>query len=601
MFNNIVKKIFVSVVGIFVVVMLVQLAFQNIFLEDIYTHMKTSKVQDKFTEFCDEIVIDNMDNKILKEDIAIYEDNTGAELILINEEGNVINEDFFEEFNYLMVKDRHGKQYRILVDFLIDEEGNYNNSESKISIGDMISVTGKPISGTGFVEVMQVDKSNISMVNEEAYSKDDLSSFDSTISDAQKIHVSGEVIAENLIVRNNGIYSYQSEKLYTELKQIVKEKTQEPEYFKFFLDERKYDFIEEYSGLMIVVLGRSIEGSNGEKYYAFSLFTLENIHDAFNILNGYYYYIFGFQFILLLILVFLYSKWITKPLIKMIDSAKSIAERDFSNKTSINTKDELSVLSESLNSIADNMSKTIHELELSNDQLAKEAIKKAENEERMRNMLTALSHEFKTPLGIISGFIEIIGDGVYEKEPKYYTDVIEGEIDKLNDLVQETIELSKLESGSYKLIESKFEIREMIDTIMMKFDKETVSKNLSYKNLVQSVQVIGDKRKIDQVVTNLLSNAIMYSPKGQSIEISSQVTEESLYIKIINYGVIIDDDDLKKIWDRFYRTEKSRNRSLGGSGLGLTIVKNILELHGSDYGVSTLENGVEFYFSLKKA
>ncbi len=295
-----------------------------------------------------------------------------------------------------------------------------------------------------------------------------------------------------------------------------------------------------------------------------------------------------------------YSKWITNPLIKLIDSAKSISELDFTKRTDISTNDELSTLSDSLNSISNNLSTAIETLESSNDQLAIEAIKRAENEERMRNLLTSLSHEFKTPLGIISGFLEIISDGVYEKEPEYYINVMSDEIDKLNGLVLETIELSRLETGSYKLNLSDFNIKQLMETLMRKFEKPFTDKNMSLELRIEDQTVIGDKNKIEQVMINLLSNGIRYSPNGEKIEITSEHNKDNLYVSIKNYGIQINQEDLDKIWDRFYRAEKSRNRSLGGSGLGLTIVKNILELHDSDFGVKNIKNGVEFYFfSLK--
>ncbi len=229
----------------------------------------------------------------------------------------------------------------------------------------------------------------------------------------------------------------------------------------------------------MAVFSRKWIHDNGSEMVAFSLYTYDNVNDAFKILNQFYYYIFAFQFILILVLVYGYSKWITKPIFRLIDSAKSISQLDFNQRTSIETNDELSVLSDSLNEIAENLSLAIEELENSNNQLAIEAIKKSENEERMRNLLTHLSHEFKTPLGIISGFIEIIKDGFYEKEPDYYTSTMAHEVEKLNDLVMETIELSKLETGSYKLKLDTFESSEFIREIIDRFDNQISEKVLS--------------------------------------------------------------------------------------------------------------------------
>lgn len=596
MINSIVKKIFLTIVGIFVLVMLIQLVLQNFFLEDIYANMKISKIEKSFNKLCEEYKLHKWTDSQLNKNIFDYQNENGTSILIFNENEEILNDDFFKGFNYITIRDKEGKYFKIITDFLIDEEGHFRNPNNKINYGEQIKATGMRIKGTDFIEPLEIKKMNTSLVNDEGYSTwDEL--YKKNLHEI--VEISGELIARNFVVRDQGVLSYQQEKLLNEVKSYWIEKRKKTESVNEIFKNGRYEFIEEYSGLMIVVLAKKVEVSDGISTYVFSLFTLENIHDAFQILNGYYYYIFVFQLALVLVLVFFYSKWITNPLIKLIDSAKSISELDFTKKTDISTNDELSILSDSLNNISNNLSATIEKLESSNDKLAIEAIKRADNEERMRNLLTSLSHEFKTPLGIISGFLEIISDGVYEKEPEYYINVISDEIDKLNGLVLETIELSKLETGSYKLNLSEFEVKPFIETLISKFEKRFRDKSMSFELDIEDRTVVGDISKIEQVIINLLSNGIRYSPKGEKIQVITELQKDNLYVSIKNYGATIDYEDLEKIWDRFYRAEKSRNRNLGGSGLGLTIVKNILELHESDYGVKNINNGVEFYFSLK--
>ncbi|WFD11768.1 sensor histidine kinase [Tepidibacter hydrothermalis] len=596
MLNSIVKKIFLTIVGIFVLVMFIQLVLQNFFLEDIYSNMKISKIEKSFEQLCEDYNNHKWTGAQLNQEAMDYQNENGASILILNENDEVLNESFFKGFNYITIRDSGGKELKIIIDFLIDEEGNFRNLNNKIKDGESIEVIGMSIKGTNFIDPLEIKKMNTSLVSDEGYATwDEL--YKKNPHDI--VEISGEVIARNFVVRDQGVLSYQQEKLFNEVKRYLIEKSENPQNVKEIFKEGSYEFTEEYSGLLIVVLAKKVVGADGNSTYAFSLFTLENIHDAFQILNGYYYYIFIFQLALVLVLVYFYSKWITNPLIKLIDSAKSISELNFTKRTDISTNDELSILSDSLNNISNNLSTAIEKLESSNEQLAIEAIKKAENEERMRNLLASLSHEFKTPLGIISGFLEIISDGVYEKEPEYYINVISDEIDKLNGLVLETIELSELETGSYKLNVSEFEIKPFIEVLMSKFEKQFEDKSMSFELGIEDRIVIGDISKIEQVMINILSNGVRYSPNGERIEVTSELQKDNLYVYIRNYGVLIDSKDLDKIWDRFYRAEKSRNRSLGGSGLGLTIVKNILELHESDYSVKNINNGVEFYFSLK--
>ncbi|PAB58805.1 sensor histidine kinase [Anaeromicrobium sediminis] len=593
MFNSIVKKIFLTIVGMFVIILFIQLVLHNFFLEDIYFNMKLSKVERTFDGFLNAYEESNWSKLELNDLAKDYEEESGASIIILNINNEILNNCYFETFNYLTLRTDDGKHINVIVDFLIDEEGKFRNDNNIFNIGEEIEVECLSIKGTNFLETLEIRGEDKSVINDEGYEtwKELYKKNTSIITE-----ISGVIIKRNFIIRDRGILSYQQERLWNEVKKRMIENNI---FANNIFEKGGYEYVEEYSGLLTVVLVNKIEGINGTSEYVYSLFTLENIRDAFQILNGYYYYIFAIQIALALILVYFYSKWITYPLIRLIDVAKGISELDFTKKSHVCSNDELNILSSSLNNISNNLSTTIERLEDSNNELAIEAIKKAENEERMRNLLTGLSHEFKTPLGIMSGFLEIIRDGVYEKEPEYYIDVISDEIHKLNGLVLETIELSKLKTGSYKLNLSEFEIKPLIKRLIDKFEKQLRDKEMDIEINVEDKTVLGDVKKIEQAMTNLLSNGIRYSPNNQRIEIETKIENKKLYISIRNYGVLIDEEDLNKIWERFYRVEKSRNRELGGSGLGLTIVKNILELHEADYGVKRINNGIEFYFSLK--
>lgn len=588
MIRGIVRKIFLSIVVMFVIVMAVQMVFQNFFLEDMYVDAKISKMQKSFEELCQ----DYQNNPKQMESIAIrYREENESPVVFLDESGYVLNESFFDSLNYVLVRDEGGKEFKVSIDEIVDEQGEFRDLEFYEN-GQKIDVVGAFTLGGNFIEPFQISSDQASIVFDSGketwrrlYKEDE----------ARLAKISGEIEGFNLIERDGGVLSYQPDKLLNEIRHYIAEKNEDPESIKEVFKNGGYDFVEEYSGLMHVVMAREMD----DGVYVFSLFTVENVHDAFLILNGYYYYMFAFQFLLVLVLVYSYSRWISKPLIKLIDSAKSISEFDFTKRTDIKTNDELSLLSNSLNSISENLSNAIEDLEESNRKLEIEAVRKAKNEERMRNMLTSLSHEFKTPLGIMSGFLEVIQDGLYEKEPEYYMDVISQEIDKLNGLVLETIELSKLETGSYELNVSQFQIKPFVEIASEKLKKRLEEKNMDLKLDLQDLMVSADMKKIEQVMINILINAIRYSPKGERIEVVTEVSSGKLYVRTRNYGVSIDDEDLKLIWDRFYRTEKSRNRELGGSGLGLAIVRNILELHGSDYGIRNIDSGVEFYFSLE--
>jgi len=593
MLNSLVKKIFISIVGLFLIIVLLQLGFQKFFMKDMYDFLKKKKIEKSFEQFCDLASESQLDVPKLNELTFKFREESDALVVLADDKMQILNSGFLESFNSITL-DVNGSHYTVLVDYLINDKGQIYEYFNKFDIGDTLSVKATLINGTAFWEPIEIEIKDVWYEND--YRTYD---WDDEFLDPNDIQgFEGTIVTKNFIDRRKATSSYYQDKLLWELRYYWIDTKKDPDYAETYFKNGYYEYVEDYSGQRVAVFSRKWTHDNGSEMVAFSLYTYDNVNDAFKILNQFYYYIFAFQFILILVLVYGYSKWITKPLFRLIDSAKSISKLDFSQRTSIETNDELSVLSDSLNEIAENLSLAIEELESSNNQLAIEAIKKSENEERMRNLLTHLSHEFKTPLGIISGFIEIIKDGFYEKEPDYYTSTMAHEVEKLNDLVMETIELSKLETGSYKLKLDTFESSDFIREIIDRFENQISEKELSVIIDLEKSVVLGDKLKIEQVLVNLLSNGIQYSPENQRLEIRTQKKNEQLEILVKNHGVTIEENDIQHIWDRFYRAEKSRNRSLGGSGLGLTIVKNILELHHSKYGICNEGNAVIFSFTL---
>jgi signal transduction histidine kinase len=300
-------------------------------------------------------------------------------------------------------------------------------------------------------------------------------------------------------------------------------------------------------------------------------------------------------------LSFYYSKIIAKPLIKMNRVTKKMANFDFSEKLPISTEDEIGSLSSSINSLSVNLKDRIDKLHVANTKLQQDIEKERQLEKTRKEFISGVSHELKTPLSVIRSFAEGIKDGV-SKDTTYYTDVILEETDNMNRLIVEMLELAKLESGTYKLEMEAFSIGELIQQVYTKLLFSIEEKNLHVElALDPTIYVQANRNRIEQVVVNLLSNAIRYAPTGEQVKLSVIEYEETVKVEIENNGTPIPEESLDKIWDRFYRLDASRSRHTGGTGLGLSIVKNILELHHANYGVYNKENGVVFYFELQKA
>jgi two-component system, OmpR family, sensor histidine kinase VanS len=259
-------------------------------------------------------------------------------------------------------------------------------------------------------------------------------------------------------------------------------------------------------------------------------------------------------------------------------------------------------MGEALNKISTNLEQKITELVHANEKLAQDYELQLKLKEKEKEFVANVSHELKTPLTVINGYIKGIKNGVYEQNDLKYCDVILDEVDRMTEMVQEMLDISRLESPIYQLSECTFDLWHTFLKVYDKFKAMADEKELQVLfEIDEEAYVNGDIKRIEQVITNLFVNAVKYTPKHNRINIKIVYLEglNKYMFKIENENIFIPYDEIEQIWDPFYRIEKSRSKEFGGSGLGLAIVKQILERHNSSFGVNNTENGVEFYFDLK--
>ncbi|WP_200849332.1 sensor histidine kinase, partial [Clostridium neonatale] len=219
--------------------------------------------------------------------------------------------------------------------------------------------------------------------------------------------------------------------------------------------------------------------------------------------------------------------------------------------------------------------------------------KQIQLEKNRRELTSSIAHELKTPLGIIKAYSESIKENISERKRDYYLDVIIDETDKMDKLVLEMLDLSKLESRAYELKKEAFCINELFSKILKKNEKLLNDKNIkiNYKS-DEIYEIEGDYFRLEQVIDNLLSNAMNHAKEKINITIENRV------VIIENDGEHISEDKINLIWDMFYKEDESRERSERRSGIGLAIVKNILELHNMEFGALNTEFGVKFWFKI---
>ena len=252
--------------------------------------------------------------------------------------------------------------------------------------------------------------------------------------------------------------------------------------------------------------------------------------------------------------------------------------------------------------MSDKLEATIGQLRKNNNQLEKDIEEKSKIDEMRKQFISDVSHELKTPIALIQGYAEGLVENVNndEESRKFYAEVIIDEANKMDTMVKQLLELMKLEYQERKMEDSEFDLRELINEELKRESKILKENNITVEfDDTEKINVYASQQYIEQVVNNYLTNAIKHCEERageKKITIRTEkVSEQKLRLFIYNTGEKIAEEDLPKIWGRFYKADTSRNREKGGTGIGLAIVRAIMNNYHNDYGVKNYENGVEFY------
>ena len=336
-----------------------------------------------------------------------------------------------------------------------------------------------------------------------------------------------------------------------------------------------------------------IQDRDGNPEYLFAMTSLQPVNEAAGMIKEYYVYIIIATLFLVMLASFYYSRKIARPLLRINRTTRQMAGLDFSEKIPITTRDEIGDLSRNINELSDRLHTHILRLE-------QDIEKEKQLEHTRKEFISGVSHELKTPLSVIQSCLAILQDGVASHKRDYYFKAMEGEVHRMDLLIADMLELAKYESGTYTMDKDSFYIDDVIERVCAKLTVEIKAKRLHLETILKPVEVVANERRIEQVIVNFLSNAIRYTPEQESILVTLQEDQDTVKICIENRGTHIPDEQLEKIWERFYRGEPSRQRSAGGTGLGLAISSKILEMHGVPYGATNTPDGVMFYFYLHK-
>ncbi|MBN2794553.1 MAG: HAMP domain-containing histidine kinase [Clostridia bacterium] len=308
------------------------------------------------------------------------------------------------------------------------------------------------------------------------------------------------------------------------------------------------------------------------------------ISNQFNIIIGISMLILGSIFLIRL------SSKITKPIITMSRIAESISNLKFDQKVAINNQDEIGILAKSINTLSD-------KLKMSLDRMQNDI-------EFQKTLSRNMAHELKTPIGVIKGYAEGLAYGVASSPEMHhqYIHTIVAECDRMDELVIEMLELSKLEAANYVLEDIEvFPFNKLIESIKSRFSVDFMDKNIRFLyEETSEVQLKANYALFERVISNLVSNAIKYNDENKYIRVYAKEKHNEIQINIFNTCNNIDAKEIQRIFDPFYKIDKARSRSNEGHGLGLSIVKSIVELHNGIISVESIKGGIEFKIDLPK-
>ena len=357
------------------------------------------------------------------------------------------------------------------------------------------------------------------------------------------------------------------------------------------------------NGISYIMLSGALD--NG--YFLYIRIPINSIKDSVKISNNFLWLMAGFTILISAIMVLIVSKKFTEPILELNNIAKRMSNLDFSKKYEVtDAKDEIDDLGKSINIMSEKLEKTIKQLRNTNIELEKDIEEKSKIDEMRTSFISDVSHELKTPIALIQGYSEGLLENVNsdEENRKFYAEVILDETNKMDRLVKQLLELMKLEYGKREFNNTTFDIVELEKEVLRK------SKVMLEENDIQvefeeekEISVIADDFYIEQVISNYLTNAIKNAKAIEDkkvIKISNHINLENnkVRIQVFNTGENISEQSLNRIWNRFYKADESRNRADGGTGIGLSFVKAIMNNYNNEYGVNNLEDGVEFYFEL---
>lgn len=328
---------------------------------------------------------------------------------------------------------------------------------------------------------------------------------------------------------------------------------------------------------------------------------MESMQESVKVANKFLVYAGIGSAVIISIIMFFVSRRFTGPVLQLAGIAKRMTELDFDVKYKVRSRDEIGELGNSINVLAEQLEKTISELKSANNELQMDIEKKTQADEVRKEFLSNVTHELKTPIALIQGYAEGLKDNISEssEDREFYCDVIIDEAGKMNAMVKKLLTLNHLEFGTTPVELARFDLTELIQAVLNSTEILAKQKQVTvHFEQTEPLYVWADEYMIEEVLTNYISNAFHHVSGANIIEVKVIPQGDHVRVAVFNTGSPIPEEELEKVWIKFYKVDKARTREYGGSGIGLSIVQAIMKAHNQAYGVKNHPSGVEFWFEL---
>lgn len=328
---------------------------------------------------------------------------------------------------------------------------------------------------------------------------------------------------------------------------------------------------------------------------------IASIHDSVAISNKFMAYVGAAVLALGSLLMYFATKKVTSPILSLASLSARMSELDFEARYDGTSEDEIGVLGRSMNTLSEKLKETIGELKTANNELQRDIEEKIRIDETRKDFIANVSHELKTPIALIQGYAEGLTEGMAEDKDSrdYYCEVIMDEANKMNKMVRQLLTLTALEFGNDLPVMEQFDLTALIGGILSSAGILIQQKEAQVVfTQKEPVYVWADEFKIEEVITNYLNNALNHLSGERRIEIRVETMDKEVKVSVFNTGSQIPEEDLDKLWTKFYKVDKAHTREYGGSGIGLSIVKAIMDSHNKSCGVENRPDGVAFWFTL---